>query len=128
MIAKHLQVHLKPADDDGHRAVRSHRYQEQRGILCMPVGRSDKAKQHGESSNGDCNRNQGEDEAVTDPIRDESKNHGEEKCAGPWWDRMELCLNRRVAVGLDNSWGEVCVSVGGDDEAEVHEAEDWRLV
>jgi len=121
MIVRHLQVHLKPADDDGHCAVRSHRYQEQRGILCMSVGGSDKAKQHGESSDGDNDGNQGEDEAVTDPIGDESKNHGEEESAGPWWDGVELCLNWRVAVGLDDGWGEVRVAVGRDDEAEVHE-------
>lgn len=35
---------------------------------------------------------------------------------------MKLCLDRRVAEILDNSRGEVGISIGGNDQAKVHES------
>ena len=41
---------------------------------------------------------------------------------------MQLCLDRRIAVRLDDSRSKVSVAIGRDNEAEVHESTQEKLV
>lgn len=119
------QVHIEPTYDDWHSGVGSHCYQEERCVLQVAIvmyGNEDS-----ESGDADCNWKDGEHEAVLEPVREPRNKHGETKSGCPWRYTVQLCLDGRVAVILDDGRGEVSVSVGGHNQSKVHESANKNL-
>jgi hypothetical protein len=119
------EVHIEPAHNDGHSCIRAHGYEKKRGVLqgAVVVHRDE----YCEASDADADREYGEKEAVFQTIRKPRNQHAKPKGCGPGRHAVELCLDGTVAVALNDGGGEICVSVGGHDEAEVHEAADEDL-
>ena len=84
--------------------------------------------QHRESSDAYADRNYGKQEAVTCSIRARRHNHAEHEGNSPWRHRVQLSLDRRVPVGLDDRWCEIGIPVCWDDEAKVHQSSEEELV
>lgn len=55
-------------------------------------------------------------------VREEGDDEGEDERTGPRGDAVQLGADLGVAVCFDDSGGEECVAVGGDDEPKVHES------
>src|SRR5690348_9322535 len=109
-----------PADNDRHGSVGTHSNQEQCCILeiTVVVNRNKDC----EASNANTDWEDCEGKTVLQAIRAPRNQHGEAECCRPWRHAVQLCLDRAVAVALDDLWREVRVSVRGHDETEVHEA------
>ena len=74
-----------------------------------------------ESSQGNEQGEDDEEETVLGEIGESGDNHGEDERDSPGWDGEELSPDRAVTEGLDDGGGEVGVGVSRDDESEVHE-------
>jgi len=112
-------VAIKPADDDRHGGVDTGDSQKEATVLNPVVVHV--AEEDRESSQGDEQGEDDEEEAVFGEIGEGGNDHGEDEGDSPWWDGEELSPDRAVAEGPDDSRGEVGVGVGRDDESEVHE-------
>lgn len=119
------EVHVEPAHDDGHGRVRAHGDEEERRVLHLGVVVH--AKQDGEARDGNEDGKDGKRRAVSDLVRDEGDHHGEAECDGPRGNTVKLCLHRAVAERLDDAGRKVGVTIGGDDEAKVHESSEDDL-
>ena len=80
-----------------------------------------------EAGDGEGDGDEGEGETVLEFVAEEGHDHGEGEGGGPGRDGMQLGADWGVAVRLDDPGGEEGVAVGGDDEAEVHEAAEENL-
>lgn len=82
------QVHREPTDQHGHGTVAATRDKEQSTVLygMMVVDVEEDAK----PGHSDEDRDDGEDEPVTEFVRQKGDEHGEAKCRSPWWDGVEL--------------------------------------
>jgi hypothetical protein len=114
------QVHIEPTYDDWHGGIGSHGYQEERSVLQVVVVVY--GNENSKSGDADSNGEHGEDEAVFEPVREPCDKHGEPKSGSPRGNTVQLCLDLRVAVGLDNGGREVGVSIRRYNQAEVHES------
>lgn len=81
----------------------------------------------GESSYAYAYGDDGEEEAVLQLIGQVRDRHAEPKGSSPRRYRVELRLDGRVAVRLDDLGTEVRVAVRRNDQTEVHEATDDDL-
>lgn len=120
------QVHVEPAHNDGHSRVGSHGDEEQTSVLhfCVVVH----SDENGEAGNGDTNGENCKGRTVTHPVRDDGDAHGEAKSHNPGRHAVKLGLDRAVAIRSDYAGRKVGVSIGGNDEAKVHEAAENDLV
>ena len=75
-----------------------------------------------ESSDADSDGENGEKEAVFEPVREPCDKHRETKSGGPWRNTVQLGLDLGVAIALDDGGREVGVSISRYDQAEVHES------
>lgn len=87
---------------------------------------------HGEQDrkacNGDENWDQREDKAVFEVVGGCGDEHSESEGAGPRGDGAELCLDGGVAELFNDCGGEVSVTVGRDNKAEVHESANENFI
>lgn len=114
------QVHVEPTYNDRHGGVGSHGDKEERSILqVMVVMYGD---QNSESSDAYSDGEDGEKEAVFEPVREPCDKHRETKSGGPWRNTVQLCLDLGVTIALDDGGREVGVTIGRYDQAEVHES------
>lgn len=120
------EVEVEPADRDRERGVDARRDEEQRRVFEMRPRVH--GQQDGEAGDGDGGRDEREEEAVLQLVREEGDDDGEEECTDPGRDAVELGADLRIAVCLDDAWGEECVAVGGDDQSEVHQAAEEEFV
>jgi hypothetical protein len=120
------QVHREPAHDDRHRGVRPAGDQEQCAVLDVVVVVG--CDQDGEAGDADADRDQSKQEAMAQLVREESHEHGEAERCGPRGNAVQLCLNGGVAVGLDNTRGEVGIRIRGYNEPQVHQAAEEEFV
>lgn len=108
------QVHVEPADDDGHGAVRAHADEEERRVLDVRAIMD--GEEDGEARDGDADGPQGVGEAVAGEVAADGDEHREGEGGGPGRHAVQLGLDGAVVVGLDNGGGEVGISVGGSGE------------
>lgn len=120
------EIHIEPADDDGHGRVGTHRDEEECSILKISVMVD--GDQDGEASNGHADGDDAKEEAMLELVREEGDDHCKAKGARPRRDTMQLGLNRAVTVGCDDGRREEGVAIGRDDQAEIHEAANKDLV
>ena len=78
----------------------------------------------GKASDADADGENREEEAMLEAVGNEGDDHTEAEGSGPGRYGVQLGLNGGVAVTLDDGGAEVCVTVRGDDQAEIHEATD----
>lgn len=119
------QIHVEPADDDGHGRISAHGHEEQSSILDRAVVVY--SNENGETGDADSNRKKREEEAVLEAITEPGYYHGKPECSGPRRHAVKLGLDRAVAVALDNTRREVGVSIGRNNQSKVHEASDNDL-
>src|SRR4051794_26214966 len=77
--------------------------------------------ENSQTSDTHANRKHGEEIAVFEFIRKEGDRHGETESNGPGRDTVQLSLYWGVTVRLNDCWGKISVSVGGDNKAKVHQ-------
>lgn len=107
------EVEIEPADNDGHGGEAAHGDEENRCVLeVRPVVNG---QEDGESGDADRDWDHGEEEAVSGFVGDVGDDHGEAECYGPGGYRVQLCADRRVAVGSDDGGSEVGYAVRGYD-------------
>lgn len=61
-------------------------------------------------------------------IREESDDKCKDEGTCPRWNAVQLGADLRVAVGFDDAGGEESVTIGGDDESEIHESAEEEFV
>ena len=66
--------------------------------------------QNAKPSNGDGNAKNREQEAMSELVRTVRHEHAPAERSSPRGNTVELCADRRVAVGSDDGWSEVCVA------------------
>lgn len=120
------QVHVEPADHDGHGCVAAHGNEEEGHVLHTNIVVD--VEKCSESSQSNTDWDDRERQSVAELIGEPGNDHGQGEGAHPRWHRTELSLNWRVTETGKNGWCEEGVSVGWDDEAEVHEAAQPDLV
>ena len=120
------EIHVEPADDDGHSRIGAHSNQEETCVLDVLVVVD--CEHYCEARDRYGNRDECEDETVLCEIRACGYDHCECEGAGPRRHTVQLRLNRGVAVRLDDCWGEEGVAVGRHDHTEVHESSDDDFV
>ena len=120
------EIHVEPTDYDWHSRIRTHSYQEESGVFKLPI--MVHSDQDSESCDGNRYGDKSECEAVTAEVRAERDYHCEAKGTRPGWHRVELCLDGRVSVCLQDRGSEEGISVGGDDHTEIHESSDNDFV
>ena len=91
------EIHVEPADDDGHSAVDAHGHHEEGAVLEFVVVVD--VNEDGETGNGKADGEYGEGEAVSEFIAEVGDDHGEGEAGGPWRYAVELCLDG-LGVGL----------------------------
>ena len=114
-----LTVAVEPADNDGHGGVDTRDSQEEGAVLRMVVAHD--TEECRESSEGDKQGEDDEEETVLGEIGEGGDSHGEDEGDSPGWDGEELSPDCAVTEGPDDRGGEVGVGVGRDHESEVHE-------
>lgn len=120
------QIHGKPAHDDGHGRVNAHGDEEEGSVLeCVVVVHGD---EDAEADDGEADGGDGEGETVLELVAEVGDDHGEGERGCPGGHRVQLRLDSRVAVRLDDAGGEKGVAVRRHNEAEVHETADEDLV
>jgi len=90
------QIHVEPADDDGHGRVRTHGHEEEPRVLNAPVVVH--RDQDAETGDGYGDGDQREDEAVPCVVGAETDDHGEGEGARPRRYAVELRLDGRPLV------------------------------
>lgn len=142
------EVHVEPADDDGHGAVGAHGDEEEREVFDVRLGVD--VEEDGEAGDGEGDGDEGEEEAVFGFVGEVGDYHGEGEGACPGGHAVELGPDLGVAVCSDDAgcevgitWGRCSVSddvylllspvldmerrsmeyspIGGDDQSHVHE-------
>lgn len=61
-------------------------------------------------------------------VREKSNDEGEDERACPRGDAVQLGADLSITVCFDDTGGEECVAVGGDDESKIHEPAEEELV
>jgi len=120
------EVHVEPADNYRHGGVGAHCDEEETSVFDVLVivhGEHDCEARDRYRDGDDC-----EDETMFGEVRASSYDHCKCECAGPGWDRVELCLNGRVAVRLHDCGGEEGVSVCWHYHTEVHQTTKNNLI
>lgn len=79
-------------------------------------------QQHGKTGDADAYGNQREGETMLRLVGAKGDDHGEGESGSPGGHRVQLGFDVGVVEGFYDCGCEVGVAVGGDDEAEVHEA------
>ena len=80
------------------------------------------------AGNSNCDREDCEKEAMAKSVRKVCDKHTETKRGSPRWHGMQLGFDLAITVGLDDSGGEICISISWDDEAEIHKTTEEDLV
>jgi hypothetical protein len=119
------QVHIEPTHDDGHGRVCAASNQKQGAVLKLAVVVN--GDEYCEAGNADADWQDGEEETVLELVGEVCDDHTEAKSSGPRRNGMQLRLDGRVAVALDNGRGEISVSVGRYNQPKVHETADEDL-
>lgn len=83
--------------------------------------------ENSEASDANAYGNKGKQKAVFQLVRQVRDGHAESKGSGPRWHGVELRLDGRVAVGLDDLGTEVGIAVRRHNQSEVHESADDDL-
>ena len=120
------EVEVEPADYDRQRGVGAHGHEEEGAVL--KVGVCVGGEEDSEASDGHGDGDEGEEEAVLEPVAEKSDNEREHERRRPGGHRVQLRPDLRVAVGFDDARGEESVAVGWDDQPEVHEGAEEELV
>lgn len=82
----------------------------------------------GKTRDRDADRDDTEEKAMAELIGYVRNNHREAECGRPGRNAVQLGLDGRVTVSLNDAGGKEGVAVRGDDEAEIHQAADENLV
>lgn len=119
------QIHIEPTNNNRHGCISSHGDQEESCILQVVVvvhGNEDS-----EAGDADANGENGKEEAMSEAIGEIRNKHGKAKSSSPRRHTMELGLDGRVAVALDDGGRKVCIAICGYDQAKIHQATDKNL-
>lgn len=120
------EVEVEPADYHWKGRVSAHRDKKQRCVFEMwPRVHG---QQNGEASDGHSDWNQREQEAMLELIRKESDDKSKDEGTCPWRDAVQLGTDLRITVCFNDAGCEKSVSVGGDDESEIHESAEDEFV
>ncbi len=119
-------IHLEPAYDDWHGGVGAAGDHEKSPVLSLVIVMD--LGQHGETSDGYADGDDGKEEPVFEVVGKGSHEHAEDECGSPGRDGEELCLDLGVAVRLDDRRCKIGVSIGWDDQAKVHETAQEEFV
>src|ERR1700737_1560289 len=103
------KIHIKPTNNNRHRAIRPHRHHKKRRILKPQIIMH--RDQDRKARNRDTDRYQREKESMTEFVGQVRDDHSEAEGTSPRRDTIELCLDGPVAVGSDDAWGEESIAV-----------------
>lgn len=120
------EIHVEPANDDGHRGVCTTCDKEKGSVLELRIVVD--GNENSKADNGNANGADGKSESMPRLVRQESDAHREAERHCPGRNTVQLRLDGRVAVGLEDAWRKIGVSVSRDDETKVHEAAEDDLV
>lgn len=120
------KVHVEPTNDDRHGGVSTGCDEEERCVLKARIIVN--GDEDAESDDGNANCKDGEAETMAGLVRDERNGHGKAESHSPRRNGVQLCLNRTVAVSLDDTRREVGVAVSRHNKAKVHESSNDDLV
>ena len=120
------QVHVEPADDDGHGSVGSTGHQEEGSIL--QAGVVVYGNENAEASDGNADGKDRNTKSVPQLIGNDCHQQRETEGRRPWWDAVQLRLDGAVPVAFYDTRREVGISVGRDNEPKVHETSHDDLV
>ena len=114
------EVEIEPADYYRECGVGAHSDEEECAVfeVWARVGGEEDSK----ASDRHCYGNQGEHEAVFEPVGEKCDDERENEGSGPGRDGVKLCADLSVAVCFDDAGSEEGVAIGGDYESEVHDA------
>lgn len=122
------KIHVEPAHGDGHRPVRAASNEEERSVLQLRIIMD--SNQDSKASNRNANPKNRKRESMSELVGKVRNHHTEPERSGPGRHAVQLRLDGRVTVALDDAWRKVRVAVRRHDQAKVHEAaeEDFEVL
>ena len=120
------KIALKEAHYKRHCRVGARSYKEKSRVLEVLVVVN--SYQDREPDDGDDDGKNNERETVSDLVRREGEAHREAECNHPGRNAVQLSFDLIVTVRPDDAWRKVGVTVGRNDESEVHKTTKNDLV